>query len=113
MAVKEEDAVMETKKTVTKRKVMKKKLFLCKGVDDKDPDKASRFEVVSGPFAGIPEATRCVKDELPDGKYVLMYEGRCIAKKTQTFSVVEEYEAGTLASAAEPDDEEGFIEVPE
>jgi hypothetical protein len=77
---KEEPKEEEPKKT---RNVERKKLYICEAVGSDDPRDADTFRVVAGPIANTTLAFRHVRDTLPDGKYVLMYEGKTIDKFTE------------------------------
>jgi len=70
------------------RNVVKKKLFVCEGYDPSEdkqvpPDEAVCIRILDGPFEGINAAVKHIKDDMPEGQYVLMYEGKTINKFTE------------------------------
>jgi len=79
---------VQRKEGKRKRRVEKKRLYICKAVGTADPSEADTFSVVAGPMKDITASYKHVRDELPDGSYVLMYEGKTIEKTTQRVSRV-------------------------
>jgi len=66
-----------------------KPLFVCLPVDTDNPATASTFRVVAGPMLTTAKAIRQVRDTLPDGHYVLMFEGKRIKKYTTPVTKVQ------------------------
>ena len=73
-----------------RRRVVPKKLYICQGSDDVDIASATQFEVVAGPCKTLEVAVKLIKDELPAGQYVLMYEGKSFAKQSVNVTKVQE-----------------------
>ena len=78
----------EKTKVKKTRNVEKKKLYLCKPVGTPNPEEADTFKVIAGPFKNPTLAYRHVRDELPDGNYVMMFEGKVVRKVTETIAKV-------------------------
>jgi len=96
-----------------KRKVIKKKRFLCRPLDSDDTKAASQFGLVAGPFKSIGAAAKHVRDECPDGAYVLMYEGRAFVKRTEAVTKVETIHNEDSVEDRTDSKEDGYIRVAE
>lgn len=71
------------------RRVIKKQLIICEAAGTGDLDTTDTFRAVAGPCRDVNEAVRVIRDSLPEGDYVLMYEGRRVSKTTKTVSEIE------------------------
>ena len=86
MAEIEKEEQVSKKRT---RRVFKKKILICKPVGTPNPEDADTFKAIAGPFDALSQAMGAIRRDLPDGNYVLMYEGRSVRKYTTPVSNVD------------------------